>query len=135
MLQRWAYFWPEPAHIQVKSRPRAPALSVLQKRPYRFKNQNDSPLHYSHISLTLAKTPLHFHLSTTHSPRRRTTENQTPARLHWPGHAMTGALLWLRPNSSPNKSFPSINFTNGALTRFVHGDRVINRQSNAFPTI
>ena len=111
------------------------ALSVLHKRPYRFKNQNGSPRYYSHISLTLAKTPLHFHLFTNHSRRRRTMENRTSASLHWPGHAMTGALLWLRPNSSPNKSFPSINFTNGALTRSFHGDRVINEQSNVFSTI
>jgi hypothetical protein len=48
---------------------------------------------------------------------------------------MTGALHRLRLNSSLNKSFPSINFTNGALTRSVHGDRVIDGQSNAFPAI
>jgi hypothetical protein len=45
---------------------------------------------------------------------------------------MTGALLRLRPNLSPNKCFPSINFTSGALTRYVHGDRAINGQSNVF---
>jgi hypothetical protein len=48
---------------------------------------------------------------------------------------MTGALLRLKPNSSLNNSFPSINFTNGAQTRSAHGDRVINEQSNAFSEI
>jgi hypothetical protein len=48
---------------------------------------------------------------------------------------MIGALFRLEPNSSLNKSFPSTNFTNGALTCSVHDDRVINGQSNAFPAI
>jgi hypothetical protein len=47
---------------------------------------------------------------------------QAPTSLHWPIYSMTSALLWQRPNSRPNEGFPSTNFTNGALTRTVHGD-------------
>ena len=112
-----------------------PARSVLRKEPWRFEFFIKNPSHYSSVSLTLAETPPRFHLFTSYSTRRRTSGNRALASSYRPDHSMTGALLRLRPNSSPNKSFPSINFTNGALARSVHGDRVINGQSNAFPAI
>jgi hypothetical protein len=74
-------------------------------------------------------------LDTTRGPRRRTAENRAPVSSYRPDHLMTGALLWLRPNSSPNKSFPSNNFTNGALTRSVHGDSGHNGQHDVVPAI
>jgi hypothetical protein len=48
---------------------------------------------------------------------------------------MTGALLWLKPNPSPNKCFPSINFTSEALNHLVHGDNADNGGTNVFPVI
>jgi hypothetical protein len=36
------------------------ALSILQRHPYRFKNQSGSPWHYSYVSLTFARTPARF---------------------------------------------------------------------------
>jgi hypothetical protein len=97
---------------------------------------NYGPRHHcSSVSLTLAKTPPRFYLFTTRGPRRRTAENRAPVSSYRLDHSMTGALLWLRPNSSPNKSFPSNNFTNGALTRSVHGDSGHNGQHDVVPTI
>jgi hypothetical protein len=55
--------------------------------------------------------------------------------LYRPDYLMTGALLQLKPNSRRNNHFPSTNFTNDALTCSVHGDRMINGQTNAFPVI
>jgi hypothetical protein len=138
MLQDWAETGlGRPIHWRkcARAHPRAPALSVLQRHPYRFKSQSDSPWHYSYVSLTFARTPPRFYSFTDRSPRQRTAQGQAPVSLHQPIHATTGALLRRRPNSSPNKRFPSTNFTNGALTHSVHGDRVINGQSNVFPAI
>jgi hypothetical protein len=114
---------------------RAPARSVLRKEPWRFEISIKNPSHCSSVSLTLAKTPSRFHLFTTCGPRRRTAENRAPASSYWPDHSMTGALLRLRPNSSSNKCFPSINFTSGALNRSVHGDSGHNGQHDIFPVI
>jgi hypothetical protein len=52
-----------------KTRPLAPALSVLQQRPYWFKNQSSRPRHYLTRSLTFVNKPLHFYLFTARSPR------------------------------------------------------------------
>jgi hypothetical protein len=48
------------------------ALADLQRHPYQFKNQSGSPWHYSHVSLTFARTPPRFYSFTDRSPRRRT---------------------------------------------------------------
>jgi hypothetical protein len=112
-----------------------PARSVLRKEPWRFEFFIKNPSHYFSVLLTLAETPPRFLLFTFCSPRRRTTGNRAPASLYRPDHSMIGALLRLRPNSSPNKSFPSSNFTIGPVTRSVHGDRGHDEQSNAFPAI
>jgi hypothetical protein len=90
---------------------------------------------YFYVSLTLAKTPPHSDFFTTRSPWRRTAGNRTPTSLYRPDHATTGALLWQRPNSIPNESFPSTKFINGALTRSVRGDSGHDGQSNVFPVI
>jgi hypothetical protein len=128
-------FQPETAQRRQNSPARAPARSVLRREPWRFEFFIKNPSHYSSVSLTLAETPPHFHLITSRSPRRRTAENRAPVSTYRSDHSMTGALLRLRPNSSPNKCFPSINFINGALTRSVHGDSGHNGQHNVFPTI
>jgi hypothetical protein len=125
--------WSKSAQKQIKGVPARAAVTTLHREPWRFEISIKSSFHCSSVSLTFANTPLHFYSFTYQGPRRRTTENRAPASLHWPGHAMTGALLRLIPNSSPNKCFPSINFTSEALTRSVHGDHAINGQSNAFP--
>ena len=113
----------------------APALSILHREPWRFKISIKSPSHYSSVSLTLAEIPPRFHLFTFRSPRWRMAGNRTPTSLYRPDHSMTGVLLWQRPNSSPNESFPSTNFINGALARSVHGDSGHDGQSNTFPVI
>jgi hypothetical protein len=114
---------------------RAPARSVLCREPWRFEISIKNHFHCSSVSLTLAKTPPRFYLFITRGPRRRPAENRAPTSSYRLDHSMTGALLWLRPNSSPNKSFPSINFTNGALTRSVHGDSGHNGQHDVVPAI
>jgi hypothetical protein len=83
----------------------------------------------------LAKTPSRFYSFTVRSPRRRTARGRAPVSLYRLIYSMTNVLLWQRLNSSPNESFPSTNFTNGALTRSVHGDSGHHGQSNAFPAI
>jgi hypothetical protein len=60
MNSRWAEFGLSRPRKGKNAHPSVPTLSVLQKRPYRFKNQNGSPRHYSHISLTLYIEILHF---------------------------------------------------------------------------
>ena len=72
-----------------------------------------------------------------HRPKSTTANSagRAPVSLYRPIYSMIGVLLWQRPNSSPNESFPSTNFTNGALTRSVHGDSGHHGQSNAFPMI
>ena len=128
-------FQSETAQQRQNSPAHAPARSVLRREPWRFEISIKNPSHCSSVSLTLAETPSRFHLFTTCGPRRRTAENRAPASSYRPDHSMTGALLRLRPNSSPNKSFPSTNFTNGALTRSVHGDSGHDGQSDTFPAI
>jgi hypothetical protein len=59
----------------------------------------------------------------------------TPASLHWPGYAMTGALTWMIPNSTSNKRFPSINCTVRAPNLSAHGDRAIQGWFKVFPVI
>jgi hypothetical protein len=49
--QYWAEFSPRRPTIG-EMPPRAPAQLVLQKGPYWFKNKNNSPWHYSRVSLT-----------------------------------------------------------------------------------
>jgi hypothetical protein len=134
MLQDWAQFSPR-RPSKDRTRPRAPARSVLRREPWRFEISIKSPSHYSSVSLTLAETPPRFHLFTSCSTRRRTSGNRALASSYRPDHSMTGALLRLRLNSSPNKSFPSNNFTNGALTRSVHGGSGHNGQHDVFPAI
>jgi hypothetical protein len=132
MLQDWAETDPT-GPTQNRKRGRAHALSYLHREPWRFEILIKNPFYCSSVSLTLAETPPRFLLFTSRSPRQRTTGNRAPASLHRPIHATTNALLRLRPNSSPNKSFPSTNFTIGPLTRSVHGDNGHHGQSNAFP--
>jgi hypothetical protein len=92
-------------------------------------------VHYLTRSLTLAKRSLHFYFFTVWSPRRRTALGRAPASLYRLDYLRTGALLWPKPNSSPNHRFPSTNFTNGDLTYSVHGDSGHRGHSNVFPTI
>jgi hypothetical protein len=58
-----------------------------------------------------------------------------PASLYRPRYAMTGALEWLTPNSTPNNHFPSTNFKVLAPNLSAHGDSAINGQPEAFPVI
>jgi hypothetical protein len=46
--------------------------------------------------------------------------------------AMTGVLLWFKPNSDHNQSFPSSNFTNGYPIRSGHGDSGDNQGNSVF---
>jgi hypothetical protein len=128
-------FQSETAQQRQNSPPCTPARSVLHREPWRFEISIKNPSHCSSVSLTLAKTPPRFHLFTTRGPRHRTAENRAPTSSYRLDHSMTGALLRLRPNSSSNKCFPSINFTSGALTRSVHGDSGHNGQHDMFPAI
>jgi hypothetical protein len=48
---------------------------------------------------------------------------------------MTGAPVWLTPNSTPNDHYPSINCKVLTPNFSAHGDSVINRQTEAFPVI
>jgi hypothetical protein len=124
--------WPEPAQQQAEARPCAPALLVLQKDPYWFEYLETShgAIFMTHWHIT--ETSLEFYFFTARSPRRRTAQGRALVSLYRLAYSMTGALLWQRPNSNPNKGFPSTNFTNGALTRIVHGDSGHYRQSSAF---
>jgi hypothetical protein len=45
-----------------------------------------------------------------------------PASLYRPENALTGAPVWLTPNSTLNDHNPSINCKALALNLFVHGD-------------
>jgi hypothetical protein len=45
-----------------------------------------------------------------------------PASLYRPDNAMTGAQVWLIPNSTHNDHNPSINCKVLAHNLFVHGD-------------
>jgi hypothetical protein len=58
-----------------------------------------------------------------------------PASLYRPTHAMTGALEWMTPNSTPNNHFPSTNFKVLAPNLSAHGGRAINGQLKVFPSI
>jgi hypothetical protein len=116
------------------ARARARGVAFAQ-RTLTIWNSLKNPSHYSSVSLTFAETPSSFPLFTIPSPRRRTAGNRAPVSLYRPVYSMTGALLWQRPNSSPDKGFPSTNFTNGALTHTIHGDSGHYRQSSAFPLI
>jgi hypothetical protein len=109
--------------------------AALHRSPPGFKYLKKNPAHYLTESLTFAKRSLHFYLFTVRSPWRRTAQGQAPVKLYLPINSMTDVLLWQRPNSSPNESFPSTNFTNGALTCTVHGDRMIDGHPTAFPAI
>ena len=55
-----------------------------------------------------------------------------PASMYRPRYAMTGALEWLTPNSTPNNHFPSTNFKVLAPNLSAHGDSAINGQLKAF---
>jgi hypothetical protein len=96
--------------------------AVLHWSPLGFEHLKKNHAHYLTKSLTFEKRSLHFNLFTVRSPRRRTTRGRASMNLHWPIHATIDALLWFKPNSSPYECFPSTNFINGTLTRFVHGD-------------
>jgi hypothetical protein len=124
---------PEPTQVGPSTGGNVPALSVLQKHPYRFKNQSSRPRHYLTGSLTFANKPLHFYLFTARSPRRRTVGNRAPVSLYRPDPATTGAPVWQTPNWTPLNHFPSLNFTNEALHQLVHGDSVNNRMSEHVP--
>jgi hypothetical protein len=126
---------PRSAQLRVKLCPRVPALLILQRHPYRFKNYSSSPWHYSCVSLTFAGTPLHFYAFTARSPRRCATPCRASMSLYWLIHAMTRALLWQKSNSSSNHRFHSTNFMNGDLTSTVHGDSGYRRQPNTFSVI
>jgi hypothetical protein len=109
--------------------------AILHRNPSGFEYLNKNPMDYLTGSLTFAKKPLLFYLFTTRSPRRRTAHGRAPASAYQPNHSMTGVLLRLRPNSNPNKCFPSTNFTIGPLSHSARGDRMINRHSNVFLAI
>jgi hypothetical protein len=128
-------FQPATTQQRQNSPARTPARSILRREPWRFEFFIKNPSHYSFVSLTLVETPPRFLLFTSRSPRRRTAGNRAPTSSYWPDHSMVGALLRLGPYSSPNKCFPSTNFTSGALTHFVYGDSRHNGQHNAFPAI
>jgi hypothetical protein len=128
-------FQPAMAQQRQNSPVRTPARLVLRREPWRFEFFIKNPSNYSSVSLTLAETLPHFLLFTSRSPRRRTAGNRAPTSSYRPDHSMTGALLRLRPNSSPKKRFPSTNFTIEPLSRSVHGDNGHDGQSNAFPVI
>jgi hypothetical protein len=95
---------------------------VLHWSPPGFEYQKKNHAHYLTKSLTFAKRSLHFYLFTVRSPRRRTARGRAPVNLHRAIHTTTDALLWFKPNSSPNECFPSTNFINGTLTCSVHSD-------------
>jgi hypothetical protein len=47
----------------------------------------------------------------------------------------TGALLRLKPNSSPIQCFPQVNFKNDELIWSGHGNRADEPKNHAFPAI
>jgi hypothetical protein len=125
----------QPAYSRGESTLARARGAVLHRSPPGFEYLKKNPAHYLIESLTFAKRSLHFYLFTVRSPRRRTAQGRALVSLHLLIYSMTDVLLWQRPNSSPNESFPSTNFTNGALTRSVHGDSGHDEHSHAFPVI
>ena len=127
---------PKTAHAQEKrARARAPALASLHKDPRCFEQPLKSLQHYCFVSLTFASRSLPFFLFTTLGPRRQMATGQAPTNLYRPRYAMTGALKWLTPNSTPNNHFPSINCMVRALTHTAHGDSASNGQTEKFLVI
>jgi hypothetical protein len=132
--QFWTKTGPSrPIYRRKRARPR-PRCRFCAESPEDLKFAKESLPLFLCLADTCRNTPA-LSLFTIPSPRRRTTGNRAPVSLYRPIHSMTDVLLWQRLNSSPDESFPSINFTNGALTCSVHGDRVINDHSNVFPMI
>jgi hypothetical protein len=125
----------QPAYRRGESTRACGRGAVLHQSPQGFEYLRKSPAYYLTRSLTFANKSLHFYLFTVRSPRRQIARGRAPTSLHRPIHAMTGAILWCRPNSSPNKRFPSTNFTNEVRKRSVHGDSGHDGHSNAFPVI
>jgi hypothetical protein len=78
---------------------------------------------------------MRFYSFTYRSPRRWMAQGQAPTSLYRLEYLRTGALLWQRPNASPNHRFPSTNFTNDDLTYSVHSDSGHRGHSNMFPMI
>jgi hypothetical protein len=119
----------------VKTRPRAPAVSGLHRRPWRYEKPVKSPPHYLFESRAKADRPSPFLFL--HKVKSTTVDGGagTPASLHWPGYTMTGAHKWWSPNLTPNNHFPSTNFKILGLNRSAHGDSAINGQPEAFPVI
>jgi hypothetical protein len=127
---------PKPAQVaQTRRKTRAPTLQTLQENPWRSGLLEVGSRHYLTESLTLMKRHSHFYFFTACSPRRRTALSRAPASLYRPLKSMIGALLWWRSNPRPNEGFPSINFTNGAMNRSVHGNSTDTRMGIAFPVI
>jgi hypothetical protein len=125
----------QPAYRREKPTRARARRAVLHRSPHGFEYLKKHPTHYLTESLTFANKPLHFYLFTACSPRRRMALGRAPMSLHRPIHVTIGALLQRRPNSSPNKCFPSTNFTIGARKRSVHGDSGHGGHSNAFLVI
>jgi hypothetical protein len=125
----------QPAYRREKPTRARARKAVLHRSPQGFEYLKKNLAHYLTESLTFVNKPLDFYLFTACSPRRRTALGRAPVSLHRPIHAMIGALLRRRPNSSPNKCFPSTNFTFGARKRSIHGDSGHDGHSNAFPVI
>jgi hypothetical protein len=135
MLQDWAETGlGQPIYWKKRARAR-PRCWFCRKAPIGLNNWKRVTTLFPCLTDTLQNTSPEFYFFTARSPRRRTTQGRAPVSLYRPDYLMTGALLQLKPNSSPNNRFPSTNFTNDALTCSVHGDRMIDDQTNAFPAI
>jgi hypothetical protein len=113
----------------------APAVSILHRGPWSFEKPIKNPLHCFSVSLTSALRPLPFYFFTTPAPRRWTATSRSPASLYHPKYAMTGAPVWLTPNSTPNDHYPSINCKVLAPNLSAHGDSAINGQTEVFLVI
>jgi hypothetical protein len=94
---------------QANIRPRAPAVTGLYRRPWRFEKPVKSPHQCFFVSLTSAQRPLPFLFFTTRDPWPWTATGRAPASLYWLRYATAGALASLTLNSTPNNRFPSIN--------------------------
>jgi hypothetical protein len=120
---------------RVETRPRAPVVSGLYRRPWQYEKPEKSPPHYLFESLTTAdrSSPFLF----LHKVKSTNVDGGvgTPASLHCPGYVMTDTQKWWPPNSTPNNHFPSTNFNILGLNRSAHGDSAINGQPETFPMI
>jgi hypothetical protein len=111
-----------------------PRLHVdFARKPMSFWITRKSLGHFLRQSVTLTNKPLHFFPFTTRSPRRRAVKKQAPVSLYRSVYSMTGAPVRQTRDWTPLHQFPSLNFTNEALSHPVYRDSAYSQGNRRIP--